>query len=875
MLAAFFWGLLLTPPLVGSVRLEAPHSERYTAILGLAPGTPYDAEAVRGAVLRLFATGDFEDVAVLVSSGEDGMALVFQTREAPRFHRAEVRGDRGLSAERLVRAARLRLGEPLWPKRLRAAADEAKRDLQADGWLDAQVEAKAELGEEGALLVFDVSRGPRVFLRFARVDAVPTPLVLQDLVRPAYGEVYRQEKARGASERMRERLAKAGYWRAVVELEETRSPGSARLDLAFRVRAGPSMSVEVRGFDLPRGRRGEVQGLLRDGGARPDAFEGGVERIEEHLHREGYRDAVVRYRTETDGDFERIVYEVTPGAQATVVAVETPGAPELLSLLDLRPGEPLRDEAVAEATRALRDALRARGHADARVEVVVRDGGGQLPVVFRVEPGPATLVEEVKVDAPAGPDASSSTELLLRAGAPYEARTVAVDRSRILSAYRNAGYLEAAVDPELTFSEDRTRVGVILHVTPGPRAVAGQIIVTGLERTQDRVVRRELSLVPGQPLSLEGLLDGQKRLSALGLFERVSLTPLADAEPSGARDVLVSLSEAPVTTIAYGLGYSERDLFRGSVEVTRRNLFGLDRTLTAFGRVAFRGQRVVLSYREPFFLGRRRDFFGTAFYDDEDRTTFDFTRIGGIAQTTRRFGETRALILRLTYQATDVFNIQVPVEEIDRQFRTYTLAGPSASVVKDTRDNPLDARRGHFLTADAQFSLRLLGGAQFAKTFLQAARYTRLRRDLSLALSARVGLAATFGASVPEELPLPERFFAGGDYTIRGFAIDTVGPQEIGNDGQLYPTGGNGLLLGNAELRRDFGRAVTLAAFLDLGNVYPVVGEMSLSDLRYSTGLGLRYRTPFGPLRLDWGVKLNPRPGESGYRFHLTVGNAY
>jgi outer membrane protein insertion porin family len=122
---------------------------------------------------------------------------------------------------------------------------------------------------------------------------------------------------------------------------------------------------------------------------------------------------------------------------------------------------------------------------------------------------------------------------------------------------------------------------------------------------------------------------------------------------------------------------------------------------------------------------------------------------------------------------------------------------------------------------------------------------------------------------------LPERFFAGGDYTIRGFAIDTAGPQEVGNDGQLYPTGGNGLLLGNAELRRDFGRSVTLAAFLDLGNVYPVVGEMSLSDLRYSTGLGLRYRTPFGPLRLDWGVKLNPRPGESGYRIHLTVGNAY
>ncbi len=463
----------------------------------------------------------------------------------------------------------------------------------------------------------------------------------------------------------------------------------------------------------------------------------------------------------------------------------------------------------------------------------------------------------------------------MRAGVPYEARTLAVDRSRILSAYRNAGYLDAAVEPELHFSEDRAQVNVVFKVAPGPRALAGRVIVTGLVRTQERVVRRELRLDPGQPLSLDHILDGQKRLSALGLFERVSLTPLSDADPAGARDVVVSLSEAPVTTVAYGVGYSERDLFRGSVEVTRRNLFGLDRTLTAFGRVAFRGQRFVLSFREPYFLGRRRDFFGTAFYDDEDRTTFDFTRIGGIAQTTRRFGESRALILRLTYQATDVFNVEVPVEEIDREFRTYTLAGPSVSVVQDSRDNPLDARRGHFLSADVQVSVRVLGGAQFGKAFVQAARYTRLRRELSVALSARLGVAATFGKEAPEELPLPERFFAGGDYTIRGFAIDTAGPQAVGTDDELFPTGGNGLLLANAELRRDVGRALTLAAFLDVGNVYPLVSDMSLSDLRYSAGLGFRYRTPLGPLRLDWGVKLNPRPGESGYRFHLTVGNAY
>lgn len=856
---------------IRSVEVQAPAG--YARYLGLAAGDAYEPERVREAVLRLFATGDFEDIVVTAETGKGGLAIVFRTKRSPRLRRTLVRGDRRISADTLLRHARLRKGEALWPARLEAAARDATAGLVADGWLDASVRAETLPIMDGAELVFTVQAGPRVQLRFARVAGFAGPPSLLDLLRPHHGDVYRRARAERAAEHMRERLAHTGHWRSEVELEETRAPGSRYVDLVFYVRPGPALSVDVNGIELPRGRRGALASILRDGAARPDALEAGAESIEEHLREEGYRDPLLRHHVEPSPGGERIVYDVTPGEPATVVAVEVRGASELASLVKTRPGTPLRDDLVAEDARALRDALREGGHVDARVEAVVRDGGGQLPVQFRVEPGPATLVEGITVEATLPPGEEVTTELLLRAGQPYRVRALAADRSRVTTAYRNAGYLDAEVEPRVLFNEDRTRALVRLRVAPGRRLEVGQILVTGLERTREEVVLREVPLERGRALSLEKFLEGQRRLSALGLFERVSLTPLEGERES--RDVLVSLSEAPATTIAYGVGYSERDLFRGSVEVTRRNLFGLDRTLTAFARVAFRGQRFVLSYREPFFLGRRRDFFGTAFYDDEDRTTFDFTRLGGIAQTTRRFGESRAVILRLTYQDTDVYNVEVPLEEIDRQFRTYTLAGPSASVVVDNRDNPLDARAGHFLSADLLFSLRVMGGAQFAKSFVQAARYTRLRRELTLAVSARVGLAATFGESVPDELPLPERFFAGGDYTIRGFEIDTAGPLEMGTNGELFPTGGNGLLLGSAELRRDLGRALTLAAFFDLGNVYPLVSDIKVSDLRYTAGLGLRYRTPLGPVRLDWGVKLNPRPGESGYRVHLTVGNAY
>jgi outer membrane translocation and assembly module TamA len=162
----------------------------------------------------------------------------------------------------------------------------------------------------------------------------------------------------------------------------------------------------------------------------------------------------------------------------------------------------------------------------------------------------------------------------------------------------------------------------------------------------------------------------------------------------------------------------------------------------------------------------------------------------------------------------------------------------------------------------------------YLRGFFQGASVRRLRADVVFVLSARLGLARTYGDEAPL-LPLPERFFAGGDYGPRGFPVDEVGPGFVGTDDEFYPTGGNALVLGGAEVRYNVTRALQLASFVDTGNVFPETGDLALSDLRWSAGLGLRYRTPIGPVRLDWGYVLDRQPGESTYRFHLTIGHAF
>jgi outer membrane protein assembly factor BamA len=867
---------------VRDVRVESADAERLAPFVSLVRGRPLDREAVRRAVELMFATGRYEDVLVEVrrEPGEAGVLVVFRPAPAPLLVSVRVAGDRVLGAGAAARIARLRPGDPLWPARLERSARDVALALAQRGYLEAFVEPEAVRVPGGADAVFRVRAGPRVRVGRAGLEAAPdlASLGLDALVAPRAGEVFRRERAEAARERMRRRLSGAGYWQASVEILETYDPGRGLVALVFRVAPGPARSLEVRGAELPARLVSAVRDLVREGGATSDSLEAGAERIESHLRAEGHREAAVVTTSEARARVEAIVYEVRPGPRTTVARVELRDAdPLLLEGLAAQPGRPLVDAALEEDARLLVSRLEDRGHFEAKVDVEVAEGGGAVPVPFLARPGPRAVVSRVEIEGPALPPTGAREEpgeLALRAGLPYRLRDVARSRDSLLSAWRRAGHLDARVRPDVVLSEPRDEAAVVLVVEPGPRTVVEHVVLAGLAHTRPATVEREMVLKPGEPFSFERLLESQRRLSGLGIFERVTIAEL-DPERRRRRDVVVNLQEAPRTTWSWGLGWSEQDRLRGSVELTRRNLGGVGRTATLFARGSFRGSRGLVNLREPWLFGRKLDSFLSAFWEEEDRTSFDYNRKAAIVQAGRTFGGRTTLIARYLYQDTNVFNIDVPIEEIDRQYRTYAVSGPSASLIFDTRDDPLEPRRGFFLGADVQLSLEALGGVSYVKGFFQAAGVRRLRSDLVFVLSGRLGLASTFGEEAPL-LPLPERFFAGGDYGPRGFPFDSLGPKVLGTDGKLYPTGGNAIALGGAELRYNVTRAFQLAGFVDNGNVFLESRDLALSRLRWTTGVGVRYRTPIGPIRLDWGYILDPAPGDEGRsHFHLTIGHAF
>jgi outer membrane protein insertion porin family len=247
--------------------------------------------------------------------------------------------------------------------------------------------------------------------------------------------------------------------------------------------------------------------------------------------------------------------------------------------------------------------------------------------------------------------------------------------------------------------------------------------------------------------------------------------------------------------------------------------------------------------------------------------------------------------LRYTLGRTELLDAaQIPPElqlDIDRLFPQVRLSTFSSAIYRDTRDDPLEPARGFLLAEDSDLSMRAIGSqVGFAKFFVQAFMFRTVVRPKRIVFASafRLGVAhafaqEVFNAPVPADMPASERFFAGGSTTVRGFALDRLGTDEtISPEG--FPRGGNGVLILNAELRVPVLRDLGVVGFMDAGNVYARASDIDLGELRFSPGMGLRYRSPIGPIRFDVGFKLNRRelsPGrfEAPAAFHLSVGHAF
>jgi outer membrane protein assembly complex protein YaeT len=912
-------------------------------------GQPLSMAAVRASIAHLYSLGRFQDIQVeAVDAANGAVELRYNLVAVRAVDRVEFRGSLGLSEGRLRDALNDRFGRTPQPGRAPEVVRVLEQLYQDNGYFRTSIRPNSEElhSPERTILIFEIEAGPQA--RVGNIEVVGEPQATQEAVLQrlvlSTGRVYERARLDERLDDYSRRLKGRGYLRAAASHVARVSEDGRTADVRIDIQSGPMVTVSFEGDALPADKQSELVPFEREGSVDEDLLEDSVGRIRAYLQQQGFWKADVAVRPLQTNDTLNIVFFVRKGPAYRVASegVQITGnqsipIEEIRPLVVLQPGAPYVESHLDATVGALIRLYTTRGFRWASVKSgeSESDGSGQAgvslihPTIAIVE-GPRAVLDLIAISGASAVSEGEIRRLLqVQTGQPFYEPSISAGRDAVQLEYLNLGFSSAEVVLTPSLSEDRTRVALNVTIREGPQTFVDHLIIVGNRRTSEEVIRREVLLRPGAPLGLRDLLESRRRLSSLGLFRRIDIRQVEHGS-SSKRDVLVTVEEAPATTISYGGGVEltrrlregvgglavERIELapRGFFDIGRRNLGGKNRSVNLFTRVSVRPKdapddplkdgtglglseyRVVGTYREPAAVFRNADLTLTGAIEEGVRSSFNFTRKGVTADLSRLVTPIIRTSARYAFSSTRTFDERLDEEEqatIDRIFPEVRLSTVSGALVRDTRDDVAEPSRGDFFSGEVSLATRALGGeVGFLKTYLQGYWFTRLPgpRAVILATRASIGLADGFPRESPptddegnpiegepiiiEDLPASERFFAGGDTTIRGFALDTVGtPETISPSG--FPRGGNGVLIMNVELRvpviGDFGAAL----FSDGGNVWERVTDFDITQLRGSVGFGVRYRSPIGPIRVDLGFKLDRRLGESRQVLHFSIGQAF
>ena len=926
-------GVLVSEVELRGIRVDPPVMQYLKTLVAPNEGVPLDRQRVGKSIRDLYATGRFASVEVQAEQQQKNeIRLVFIASENLFVGAVTVEGTpKRPTGSQLIDTSKIELGEVYSTEKVEAGIARMKQLLADNGYYQAQVTVKEDRNPniQRIILNFVVTPGP--VARIGRValegDAGMSAEELQKVAKFHPGDTVSIQRITSALQRLRKRYSKRERLESQISVAKNYRPDTNEVDYTFRINRGPVIAIQVEGASVSKRKLQQMVPVYEEHAVDDDLLNEGERNLREYFQGKGFFDANVDYTRKADANSERvtIVYDVDRGKRHDMEAVIIDGNKYFDSALikermAIQPGSWLMrhgrfsQDLLARDVQNIKDLYLANGFLDVKVTGEAQDDyrghPGRIAVFLHVVEGPQTLVAAVNINGNrAIPDDTLEALLTASAGQPYAEANTFTDRDSVLNYYFNHGFPEATFAAKASPLEgDPTKMNVEYTIDEGPQVFVDRVLLSGLEFTKRGIATRQFAIRAGDPLSQMAMLDTQRKLYDLGVFNAVDMAVQNPEGRARYKDLFFQFEEAKRWTFNYGFGVeiqtgtggastnpqgetsvSPRAIFN----VTRNNVGGRAHTLTFESHVGRLEQRGLLSYDAPRFL-RNEDLRLTlsTFYDNStDVRTFTSQRLEGSIQLEQVISRMQThipittLLYRFTYRRVRATDVVVSPEFIPLFSQPVRVGMPSLSFIRDHRDDPIESHTGSYNTFDTGVASGIFGSeAAFGRFSGQNSSYHQFHaKRWVFARNTRIGVAAPFGDT--KQLPLPERFFAGGGNSHRGFAINQAGPRDLVT-GQ--PLGGNAVFVNNLEIRTPplilpfVADNMSFALFHDMGNVFRNTSDMvhslvrwkqphqelcaqaatasqcSFDYISHAMGIGIRYKTPVGPVRLDFGYNLNP-----------------
>ena len=458
-------------------------------------------------------------------------------------------------------------------------------------------------------------------------------------------------------------------------------------------------------------------------------------------------------------------------------------------------------------------------------------------------------------------------KITLEPDKPFSKQQLRKDILSIAELYSENGYAVASVTPDLIPDENKKLVEVFLKIDEGDKYRIGKIEISGNTKTRDKVIRREVRLDEGDTFNSKLLKRSYERINNLNFFENVEMIPKPQPEEKLV-DLDIKVKERPTGFLSVGGGYSSVDKLIGMIELTQGNLFGKGQLLKITAQIGGRTTFYEINYRDPWFLDKPIAFSASVYNLTKEYIEYDKEATGGGFSFGKDFSEYIHGDISYNFEKATITNIAEDASVIVKEQKgTNTTSSVTPFLVRDSRDNYLDPSRGSRNSIYLTFA-GVGGTNKFVKGEVDSAWYFPLGKTAFM-LRGRFG----YGTGIlGEELPLYERFYLGGIYTIRGLGWGEAGPRDP-ETGE--PIGGTTELIFNSEFIFPIISDVRLkgVVFFDTGNSYE--NFENFGKLRYTAGVGVRWISPMGPIRIEWGYNLNRKPDEKSSRIEFTFGSFF